>query len=284
MLLLVAAAANGQAQDRSVESEPPPSPAELRWRNTLILGGGSLAVWLYGKQNWWNEGFTGNFRSTSEGWFGHGTYAGGTDKLGHAWGTYLGTRALARALELAGNDEAASLRIATWSALGAYTAIEVLDGFSRKYRFSHEDAAANALGAGLAVFLERNPDWDRLLDFRLHYKPSPGSGFDPFGDYSGQTYLLVLKASGVPALRNHRFLRYLELAVGYGARGFEEKHSLRDERFRSAYIGISINLAQLLDDTAFREQARPSWTQRATRGFLEVIQPPGTGLYAGHRF
>ena len=44
-----------------------------------------------------------------------------------------------------------------------------------------------------------DPDLDRLVDFRVLYQKSSGSNWEPFGDYSGQTYLLVGKATGVPA-------------------------------------------------------------------------------------
>jgi len=262
----------------------PELASDLRWRNTLIIGGGGLAVFLYGQNKWWGEGFTGNFRTTNEGWFGNGTYAGGADKLGHAWGTYLATRAVARTLEFAGNEPADALRLATWSALGAYTAIEVLDGYSKQYRFSKEDAIANAAGAGLAVLLEKRPALDRLLDFRLHYRRSPNAAFDPLSDYSGQTYLLVLKAEGIPQLRSHPVLRYVEFAAGYAARNFDEEPERRETRSRNLYFGISLNLSALLDDTAFRDTPRSSWTRRLTNGALEVVQVPGTGVYARHRF
>jgi hypothetical protein len=280
-----AGASQEKAHPEEADRRPAPELAsDLRWRNSLIIGGGGLAVFLYGQNKWWREGFTGNFRSADEGWFGNGTYAGGTDKLGHAWGTYLGTRAVARVLELAGNDPAGALRLATWSALGAYTAIEVLDGYSKQYRFSKEDAIANAAGAALAVLLEKNPALDRVLDFRLHYRRSPNAAFDPLSDYTGQTYLLVLKAGGMPRLSSHPVLRYVEFAAGYAARNFDEDPTLRETRSRNLYFGISLNLSALLDDTAFRDTPRSSWTRRLTSGALEVVQVPGTGVYAKHRF
>jgi hypothetical protein len=139
------------------------------------------------------------------------------------YATYVGTRLLARSLEWAGNDEGSALTIAAWSTFAAFTAVEVADAFTTKWRFSKEDAIMNAVGVGLAVAMEKNPDLDRLIDFRLMYRPSddPRSNyFDPFGDYSGQTYLPVFKARGVETFRHHSLLRYVELAVGYGTRGY----------------------------------------------------------------
>ena len=248
-------------------------------RNVAILGGGGLGLYLYGRNRWWSEGFTGKFRTVNEGWFGENTYAGGADKLGHGFANYVGTRLLARTLEWAGNDQTAALKLAAWSVLGAFTAVEVLDGYTNRWRFSKEDAIMNAAGVGLAVATEKNPALDRLIDFRLLYRPSrdPGSRrFDPLGDFSGQIYLLVAKASGVPAFSSHPVLRYVELAVGYGARGFQDGQDVHASRSRNLYFGISINLTEILAKTAFRDAEPSNWKWRATRGFLEVVQVPGT--------
>lgn len=260
--------------------------AQVRTRNLAIIGGGGLALYLYGKKKWWGEGFGGKFKSENEGWFGRNTYAGGADKLGHAYGSYVGTRLLARALEWAGNDEAGALKLAAWSVLGAYTSVEVLDGFSRQWRFSREDALINAVGTGFAVLVEKYPALDRLVDFRVQYTPSAegGSTFNPFGDYSGQIYLLALKATGVPALRSHSVLRYFELAFGYGAQGFDDGQEFRAGRSRNLYVGISLNLSEVLGRTAFRDAEPSNWGRRATNGFLEVVQVPGTAALAKHPF
>jgi hypothetical protein len=262
------------------------SQAQVRTRNLAIIGGGGLALYLYGKKKWWGEGFTRKFKSENEGWFGRNTYAGGADKLGHAYGSYVGTRLLARAFEWAGNDEAGALKLAAWSVLGAYTSVEVLDGFSRQWHFSREDALINAVGTGFAVLVEKYPALDRLVDFRVQYTPSAegGSTFNPFGDYSGQIYLLALKATGVPALRSHSVLRYFELAFGYGAQGFDDGQEFRAGRSRNLYVGISLNLSEVLGRTAFRDAEPSNWGRRATNGFLEVVQVPGTAALAKHPF
>jgi hypothetical protein len=273
-------AASSAAASQEIAQAEPRSASDVRARTGLIIAGGSLAVFAYGKAKWWQDGFSAGFRARSEGWFGGDTYAGGTDKLGHGWGSYVGTRALARAFEWAGNDEASALRLAAWSAFGTYMAIEVLDGYSRRWTFSGEDAIANAAGAGLAVLLERNPALDRLVDLRLLYTPprrlAHSRKFDPLSDYTGQTYLVVLKATGVPELRNHPLLRYFELAAGYGARGFEDGPEARAGRTRNLYVGISLNLSEALARSAFRDTPPTDWTRRATTGLLEVTQVPGT--------
>jgi hypothetical protein len=165
------------------------------------------------------------------------------------------------------------------------TAVEVLDGYSRQYKFSKEDAIMNVAGAAVGYLLERNSTLDRLMDIRLLYKPSAeakqASKFDPGGDYSGQTYLLAAKASGVPALRDNPLLRYFELTAGYGSRGYDSAPGV--ERSRHVYFGLSLNLSEVLGQTVFRRARERSRVQRATDLFFEFIQVPGTAALADHR-
>jgi hypothetical protein len=191
---------------------------------------------------------------------------------------YAGTRLLARLFEWDGNAPALSLRTAAWYSLGTFAAVEVLDGFSRRWRFSKEDMLMNAAGVGAALLMEANPRLDSLLDLRFQYRPSRegGARADPFGDYSGQTYLVVAKASGVPALRADPLLRYAELAIGYGTRGYTSGSDR--PRTRNVYIGVSLNLSALLDRPAFGDAA----AARLARTMLEFVQVPGTAALARH--
>jgi hypothetical protein len=227
--------------------------------------------------SWWEDGFSGSFRTVDEGWFGQDTYAGGADKAGHIYSTYTGARLLTRAFEALGNDPGHALRLGAWTSLGVMTAVEVVDGFSKKYRFSMEDAVANAVGAAFAVLVEKNPRIDALLDFRLLYQQDDyvqQAGANPGSDYSGQTYLLVVKADGIPRLREVPVVRYLELLVGYNARGYESDDSADPQR-RICY-GVGINLSRLLSDTVFRGDLKGGKIQRATDTVLEFLQVPYT--------
>lgn len=277
--LLALALAQGPAFAQGLQ--PPPSPEQVRWRTAALIAGTVGGTLAYGQAQWWQDGLSGHFSTVREGWFGQGTNYGGADKLGHAMFAYAGTRLLARGLKWAGNDRDTSLRLGATTAVGTLVAVEVIDGFSRQWRFSREDVAANLIGGALGYLFETHPRLDALLDLRLQYEPSRGPGrerkFDPFGDYSGQRYLLVLKGSGVPAFREHPLLRYLELNVGYGTRNFEEESRPFVQPTRHAYVGISLNLTEVLRGTAFRGNALPSRTQRMTETALEFIQvPPAT--------
>jgi len=262
-------------------------PEDALRRTHWLIGAGAVGVALYGATQWWQDGLAGHFRTVNEGWFGQDTYAGGADKLGHAYSAYTGTRLLARGFEELGNAPERSLWLAATTSLGALTAVEVMDGFSKAYRFSKEDAIMNALGTGMGVLLEKKPELDKVLDFRVRYWPSEDARrlhqYDPVGDYSGQTYFLVVKAAGFDALRKYEPLRYLELAVGYGSRGYEPNTGADADRSRHIYYGVSLNLAEILGDTLFSGSYKGGRTQRITDTVLEFFQVPGTAALVDHR-
>lgn len=259
------------------------------WRTGGLITAAALGMAAHGAKSWWGDGFTGDFRTINEGWFGQNTYIGGADKLGHAFTGYAGTRLLARGFEWAGNDPDQALRLGFATSVGVLVGVEIMDGFSRKHRFSMEDTIMNVAGAALGVLMEKNPELDRLLDFRLRYWRSEDArrfnqaGFD--ADYSGQTYLMVVKASGVPALRDNDWLRYFELAVGYGSRGYEPNDGggPLPTRSRHLYYGVSLNLSEILERTAFRGALKGGRTQRITDTALEFVQIPGTVALADHK-
>lgn len=287
-LISIPAVANEPVPDAAHNAAAVPvTPDEIDQRTRTAMLGGAVAVGLYGMADWWKQGFTGEFRTINEGWFGRDTYTGGADKIGHAYSTYAGTRLLARGFERYGKDAGSALWLAAATSFGTLLAVEVLDGFSKEYRFSKEDVVMNGVGVGLAVLFEKSPELDRLLDFRLHYWPSGAARrhdkISPVSDYSGQTYLLVAKAAAIPALRQYQPLRYLELAAGYGTRGYRPDEGADATRSRHAYLGISLNMAEILDDTVFKE-SRNSRARRITGTVLEFVQVPGTAALADHSF
>ena len=261
---------------------------DKRFRTRALIFGGAGAVVAYGAAVWWKDGFSSRFRSTNEGWFGQDTYTGGADKIGHTYATYAGTRLLTRAFEWAGNDPDTALELSALTVFGAMLAVETLGGFSEKYKFSKEDLIMNAVGTGLALVFEKNKRVDDLLDFRLQYWPSAEARrlneIDPIGDHSGQTFLLVAKATGMPQLKNHKILRYFELAAGYGTRGYEPNEGAPyPDRSRHLYFGISLNISEILKDTAFRGATSRSRSQQITDTVLEYVQIPGTAALVDHR-
>jgi hypothetical protein len=195
------------------------------------------------------------------------------------WGDGFSNALLTKAFNWVGNDPAASLDMAAWLTLGIFTGVEVLDGYAKKWHFSKEDALSNAAGVAAGVLLESRSAPDKLIDLRILYQPSRENGhrFEPFGDYSGQTHLLVAKASGVDALRYQPMLRYVEVAVGYRARGYSDVGGrLVEIGTRSLYAGISLNLSELLGQTVFRQHHGPA--QAVADTVLEYVQIPGTAV------
>lgn len=243
-----------------------------------IMLGTSVALAVYGKRQWWRDGFSHRFKAVNEGWFGADTYSGGADKLGHFYMTYASARLLTRAFAWDGASHAKSVQIAAWYTLGAFAGIEVLDGFSRKWNFSREDMLMNAAGVGAAVLFERHPDIDRMFDLRVLYRPSNEEGrrFDPFGDYSGQTYLVVAKLAGFHAFAHPGLLRYVEVSAGYGTRGFDGGSGRRGTR--NIYVGLSLNLSELLN----RKNTAEGSARRLANTMLEYVQIPGTAALARH--
>lgn len=253
-------------------------------KNYALILGQTLGVAWYGKRKWWQDGFHGQFRTVNEGWFGQHTYAGGTDKVGHFYTNYVFTRLMASSFRYFGNEPHQALVLSVALTLGTMTAVEILDGYSKTWHFSREDAAMNLLGAGSAFLLERYPRMDALVDLRFKYQSSPTNekGFDPAGDYSGQTYLMVLKASGIPALREHPWLRYVEFAAGYTARNYD-RPDLVDQRRRDVVFGVSLNLSEVFRRTVFRGSPADGRARRVVENTLEYLQLPGTGAYGRHQ-
>lgn len=257
---------------------PAKAPPNVRMRNTALIGGGSAVVAAYGYHAWWRQGFTRDFRRQAEGGFGANTEFSGIDKLGHVYSAYVGVRAMAPLFEAVGNSPQDARWLAAWTTWGAMTGIEVLDGFSRQYRFSHEDFIANTVGALAGYALASNPGWDDFIDFRLFYRRSPLSNWDPIGDYPGQRYYLVAKADGVAALRDVPILRYLELGIGYGAPGIDtpDEYNLHDfaQRRREVFVGVSVNMARLIADLFYGGRRSTTRTQRNVERLLDVVQHP----------
>ena len=275
-----------------------------RFRTATLLSGYAGAVAAYGYFSWWtkdvqrhviaNDGSvstqtlsnrTSDFRVSSEGWFGRNTITGGADKLGHAYSFYVSTRLLTSALDRwAGHRREDAIWLAGLTSAGVSLAVEVFDGYSREYGFSTADLVMNLAGIGAGMLLESSPRWDEVIDFRWQYRRSAdakwlGEG-DPIADYSGHTYLVAFKASGIPKLRTNPWLRYLEFQVGYGSRGYAPhpgKFAPEQPRpHRNLYVGIGLNLSELLGATVFGNSS--GRTRRVTENVLEYLQMPGTNV------
>ena len=234
----------------------------------------NTGVMVVGIRNWrWGSS---KFHFQSEGWFGRHTGSGGVDKLGHAFsGAILTDFYTDRIRQVARAPEHAALTAGILS-LGTMTGIEIFDGFSSDHGFSWEDMVAD--GAGIAFSMLRNtvPGLRELVDFRQEYFPrSYEKGFHPLLNYESKRFLLAFKLSGVERFENTP-LRFLELQVGYHARGFSRAARLAGVRKRRRlYFGIGINLNRVLFGEYRKGESMWRW---GGRFLLEHQQVPFTGF------
>ncbi len=210
------------------------------------LGIASAVFTAWGVKKWdWFE-YSPKFKK--EGWFGADTHAGGADKLGHLYVSYLLSDGML--WDFKRNQVESPEDKAALASLAAMTLIEIGDSTSSKHGFSGEDWIADATGVGIQWFLSKNPYWGRKIDLRMEYWPSPGfSGkFDAAADYSGMKHLIALKGSGFDSLKGTP-LEFLELQMGYYTRGFRSYDVGHfDEPKRHLYVGIGLGLPRILGE------------------------------------
>lgn len=220
-------------------------PRETKVRNLNLLAAGTIITW--GVINW--DYFQASPRSSNENWLGQETDEGGADKLGHLYSTYALSHLYAKIYRDWDYPEQRAITLGTFSALGTVTIMELGDSFS-DYGFSYEDMIMNCVGAAAGYWFGTHPEWQRRLDLRLEYAPSL-SDFetDAITDYEHHKYLLALKADGFDMLRDTP-LSYLELHLGYYARGYNDYRPQlgEDQRERVVYVGLGLNVGKIIEN------------------------------------
>ncbi|MBA3540991.1 MAG: DUF2279 domain-containing protein [Deltaproteobacteria bacterium] len=227
-----------------------------------------------------------------DGLFGVTEYAGGSDKLGHAWATMtLGRAGTETLVRFGGYDRVASAAIGAGLSELLFFGVEVKDGYY--YQFSYGDFAFNTLGALLSFGLSVSPRFDELFDFRVEYWPSheyrnqfKGGNVNVAEDYSGQIYMAALHLGGFHGLRDARYggwSRFVDVAIGFGTRGYkpdEPPGTLPEDRYEERqhmYAGLSLN-AQGLFDWLLADTRSPvlRTTRKIAHGVFEVFNAPST--------
>ncbi len=242
-------------------------------RDTVLLdfglSAGAITAWGISRWGW----FQYSPRIQREGWFDKNTHAGGADKTGHFYMSYV----LADVLhwDFRRNGVKHPARTAALTAMATMTLLEFGDATSSKYGFSTEDLIADAGGVLASWFLATHPKWDELIDIRMEYWPSAGFdlGKDASSDYSGMRHLLAFKPGAIPAL-SATPLRWLELQTGYYTRGFRsyDDADLQSNPQRHLYVGVGLSLPSLF-------KSRP-----VARTVFNYLQPPGFNLSASYNF
>ena len=233
-------------------------PKEKKMLFTNLTAATAIGIWGL---TTWDYGSSSGFHKSDEGWFEHDSKYGGADKVGHFWSTYAFSDALTGLYKGWGYE---SKQANIYAALSSWTVqmfMELGDATSETQGFDWGDVAMNTIGALTSVFMERYPELDRKIDFRVEYIFNvPVNGI--FDDYSNQYYSMVVKLDGFDVFEN-TFLQWVELSAGYYTRGYEDES---EDNVRSLYAGISINLSRLLHQNDFPKTAK----------VLEYVQFPYT--------
>jgi hypothetical protein len=213
--------------------------------------------------------------------FGVDSYAGGADKLGHAWSNYSLTRATTAVLTAAGWKRIPSSFVSAGLTEVAFTLTELQDGYV--FGFDPKDMVANVGGAALAVVMDNVPAVDRLFDFRLQYFPSRDyrrafretGSVDVGQDYTGQSYLLALHLGALPRMDESDYTywaRYVDFAVGFEAHHYAPAPEIREVAPRQTlYVGLALNVQGVL-----RNLLPDSRGRRVGHGISEVYSLPYT--------
>lgn len=262
-LLLLAAAANTQADQHQAACSEPLSQAEQKRKvlRTNLWGAGIIAAW--GTISW--DYFQNSPIAQNEEWFSNDTGSGGADKMGHFYSGYVTTKALAHYFETKCFPDEAAARYAALSTFVLAGAIEAGDSFS-KYGWSTNDFLIGSLGSLVGYAMLRNPDLDRKVDIRVAFGTNPEST-DISTDYNNMKYLMALKLNGFEATRKP-ILEHLELHAGYYTRGFGND----EPKERNLYVGVGVNLSDFLRNRGYRRTATA----------LNYIQLPGTYVEAAY--
>lgn len=244
------------------------------------------------------------FKAGGDGWFGVETYAGGADKLGHAWATMTLARMGSALLREGGwNPTGATLASAALSEL-LFLNVEIRDGFY--FEFSYGDLVLNTSGMLAAIALDLWPRLDEFVDFRVQYFPSAryienidgspnsdGSPSCPKGrcsrwniaeDYSGQTFLLALHLGAFHGLRDWKYgqwSRFVDLALGFETRHYKPPPdpTNRPRAYQDLFFGVSLNAQGLFD--YLLENRRHETLRKVTHGLFEVFNLPFTSVGVG---
>jgi len=238
------------------------------------------------------------FKWGGDGWVGDQTYAGGADKLGHAWSTMslarLGTEMLD---QWGGYDRTKANVVSTIASELLFTGVEVKDGFY--YEFSFSDLTGDTLGALAAFALSQWPRLDELFDYRVEYWPSTmylrkldGASPCPTGgcskwnvaeDYSGQTYQLALHLGAIGPIRGlpgGAIARFVDVAAGFGSRNYKpdavtpaDMAAAPGRPTQELFLGVTLNAQGLLDDLL---ESRTPKLRKVTHGLFEVFSVPFT--------
>ena len=233
-----------------------------------------------------------------EGWFGDQTYAGGSDKFGHVWGTYMFARLGTKLLRDTGWGKTEASVISSGLSMAAYTLVELKDSYY--YVGSYSDLTADAVGTAMALLTDNWPALDDALDYRVQWTPSVGfrrmcssAGYTSSGcldvaeDYSGERYMFAYKPRSIRAIRESttwtRYLQFVDPVIGFQSHDYKplRPDDVTVPRRQEIFIGVSLDLQAVVDSWLGDASSRAA---RVSRGIghtvFEYMNLPFTSLPA----
>jgi predicted lipoprotein DUF2279 len=273
--------------ERTATVEPAARPHDYREVSLLGLGGAYVAFGAWTWVAWYRHTpRLPAWKLGGDGGFGRDTYAGGADKLGHAWTALVLTRLGSSLLDASGWNEAAASALASGLCLGALSLVEVNDGYYTE--FSPGDLTADLAGVGAALVLRHIPGMDDALDFRVQWFPSrefrrhPGANFAE--DYSGQTYLLAFKPRALAEVRDAKgalqTLQFLNPVIGFETRGYvgAPAGGERATHRQTFLLGLTLDVQAILDVASTSSSAKARVSADIGRTLFEYANLPFSTL------
>lgn len=261
------------------ESPAPPKKIGLFETKTVVLTAGVFVVTpVLSYFAWWRDSERDDFTFARENWFGESTYAGGADKVSHAFYGYLAQKLIQSGYERLGHapDRARWMSVFTTSVAGVL--VELGDGFAQ-YGFAWEDFASNMVGAAFAAEIDRRGLDDTVgMRFGLvkALTPDPCCRYSGYGgDYSHEIYGVDVKLAGLlPRLgKKPGVLRFLQAGLTYATKGY--RHSGPSFRQRTIGLDVGVNLPEILRAVGVKDS---SWWGKPLLTLLTYFRIPYTAL------
>ena len=202
------------------------------------------------------------------------------DKMGHVMTSYYVGKLGMEVLDWSGVSKKNQLIYGATFGFTFLTAVEVLDGFSKKWGASWGDVLANASGTGLLIGQELLWEEQRItLKYSFHQtqyaqvRPNTlGENFiqQALKDYNGQTYWL--SANIWSFNKDGNFPKWLNVAFGYGAEGMlygetKSTNQFAQNPYRQFYLSLDVDLTKIKTNSKFLK------TLFSTINFIKIPAP-----------
>jgi uncharacterized protein YfiM (DUF2279 family) len=202
------------------------------------------------------------------------------DKMGHVMTSYYVGKVGMEVLDWSGVSKKNQLIYGATFGFTFLTAVEILDGFSKKWGASWGDVLANASGTGLLVGQELLWNEQRILlkysfsqtDYAKQRPNVLGENFlqQALKDYNGQTYWL--SANIWSFNKESSFPKWLNVAFGYGAEGMlygetNSTNTFTQDPYRQFYLSVDLDLTKIKTNSKFLK------TLFSTINFIKIPAP-----------